>query len=79
VNARIIFAEIWRKKMDAMKESERTRTMKGSLSNVNIVTQMRRSSIIRTTDIDKTREEGEDGSAYGAYVRNKKDVHAKAR
>jgi hypothetical protein len=29
--ARIILAEIWRKKMDAMKESERTRTMKGSL------------------------------------------------
>jgi hypothetical protein len=29
--ARIILAEIWRKNMDAMKESERTRTMKGSL------------------------------------------------
>jgi len=29
--ARIILAEIWRKNIDAMKESERTRTMKGSL------------------------------------------------
>jgi hypothetical protein len=29
--ARIILAEIWRKNMDAMKDSERTRTMKGSL------------------------------------------------
>jgi len=31
VKARIILAEIWRKKMDAMKERERTKTMKGSL------------------------------------------------
>lgn len=31
VKARMILAEIWRKNMDAMKESERTRTMKGSL------------------------------------------------
>jgi len=31
VKARIILAEIWRKNMDAMKESERTRTMNGSL------------------------------------------------
>jgi hypothetical protein len=29
--ARIILAEIWRKNIDAMNESERTRTMKGSL------------------------------------------------
>jgi hypothetical protein len=29
--ARIILAEIWRKNIDAMKESERTRTIKGSL------------------------------------------------
>ncbi len=29
--ARMSLAEIWRKNMDAMKESERTRTMKGSL------------------------------------------------
>lgn len=27
----MIFAEMWRKKMDAMKDSERTRTMNGSL------------------------------------------------
>ena len=27
----MILAEMWRKNMDAMKESERTRTMKGSL------------------------------------------------
>jgi hypothetical protein len=27
----MILAEMWRKKMDAMKESERTRTIKGSL------------------------------------------------
>jgi len=31
VKARMILAEMWRKKMDAMNESERTRTMKGSL------------------------------------------------
>jgi len=31
VKARMILAEMWRKKMDAMKESERTRTIKGSL------------------------------------------------
>lgn len=31
VNARIIFAEMCRKKMEAMKERERTRTMNGSL------------------------------------------------
>ena len=31
VNALISLAEMWRKKMDAMKERERTRTMKGSL------------------------------------------------
>ena len=31
VNARMILEEMWRKKMEAMKESERTRTMKGSL------------------------------------------------
>lgn len=31
VNARIILAEMWRKNIDAMKERERTRTMKGSL------------------------------------------------
>lgn len=31
VKARMILADIWRKKMDAMKERERTRTMKGSL------------------------------------------------
>lgn len=31
VNARMIFAEMWRKKIEAMKERERTRTMKGSL------------------------------------------------
>lgn len=31
VKARMILAEMWRKNMDAMKESERTRTMKGSL------------------------------------------------
>jgi len=30
VKARMILAEMWRKKMDAMKESERTRTIKGS-------------------------------------------------
>jgi hypothetical protein len=29
--ARIILAEMWRKKIDAMNESDRTRTMKGSL------------------------------------------------
>jgi len=31
VKARMTLAEIWRKNMDAMKESERTRTMNGSL------------------------------------------------
>ena len=31
VKARMIFAEIWRKNIDAMKERERTRTMNGSL------------------------------------------------
>jgi hypothetical protein len=28
------FAEMWRKKMEAMKDKERTRTMKGSLEIV---------------------------------------------
>jgi hypothetical protein len=31
VIARTSFAEMWRKKMEAMKDSDRTRTMKGSL------------------------------------------------
>jgi len=31
VNERIILAEMWRKKMEAMKESDRTMTMNGSL------------------------------------------------
>ena len=31
VKARITLAEMWRKKMEAMKERERTRTMNGSL------------------------------------------------
>ena len=31
----MILALIWRKKMDAMKESERTRTMNGSLCNAD--------------------------------------------
>ena len=31
VNARMTLAEMWRKKMDAMKERESTRTMNGSL------------------------------------------------
>lgn len=30
VNTRMIFAEIWRKKIEAMKDNERTRTIKGS-------------------------------------------------
>ena len=30
--ARMILAEMWRKKMEAMKESERTRTINGSLN-----------------------------------------------
>jgi len=30
VNTRMILAEMWRKKMDAMKDRERTRTMNGS-------------------------------------------------
>jgi hypothetical protein len=40
--ARIILAEIWRKNMDAMKESERTRTMKGSLVALMISAVVRR-------------------------------------
>jgi hypothetical protein len=32
--ARIILAEIWRKNIDAVKEIERTRTMKGSLCKI---------------------------------------------
>jgi hypothetical protein len=35
VNTRIIFAEMWRKKMEAMKDNERTRTMNGSLEHEN--------------------------------------------
>ena len=31
----MILAEIWRKNIDAMKESERTRTMKGSLEKIS--------------------------------------------
>lgn len=30
--ARMTLAEMWRKKMEPMKDSERTKTMKGSLS-----------------------------------------------
>ena len=33
-NARMILAAMWRKKMEAMKESERTRTMNGSLWSI---------------------------------------------
>ena len=35
--ARIILAEIWRKNIDAMKESERTRTIKGSLWKMVVI------------------------------------------
>jgi hypothetical protein len=46
VKARMILAEMWRKNMDAMKESERTRTMKGSLQRhfflASILTESRR-------------------------------------
>ena len=45
VKARMILAEIWRKKMEAMKERERTRTMKGSLGNTG-----KQMSIIRQYD-----------------------------
>ena len=44
VNARMILAEMWRKKIDAMKERESTRTINGSLfggpkqkNSVNII------------------------------------------
>lgn len=36
VNARMILADMWRKKMEAMNESERTSTTKGSLIEVSI-------------------------------------------
>ncbi len=35
----MILAEMWRKKMEAMKERERTRTMKGSLYETGAIVQ----------------------------------------
>jgi len=42
VNALITFAEMWRKNMDPMNESDRTRTMKGSLGSTWVSIEMPR-------------------------------------